>query len=57
MIGGLVLLLWLQACLGATLFEPGSPTKEVVVLKQDNFKTAIDDAANPFWLLKFYAPW
>mmetsp|Transcript_9163 Transcript_9163/g.19843 ORF Transcript_9163/g.19843 Transcript_9163/m.19843 type:complete len:436 (+) Transcript_9163:90-1397(+) len=28
-----------------------------VDLDDDSFQAAIEDSANPFWLLKFYAPW
>ena len=45
---------------GATAaeFEAGTAVDgQVVALTKSNFKLAIRDPANPFWLLKFYAPW
>jgi hypothetical protein len=38
-------------------FVPGSVVNKVVPLGHNNFKQAIEDPANPLWLLKFYAPW
>jgi hypothetical protein len=35
----------------------GTPHDKPVDLDNDSFQIAIDDVANPFWLLKFYAPW
>lgn len=41
----------------AVVFEPGTPTMHAVALIKNNFDLAINDPANPIWLLKFYAPW
>jgi len=47
----------------ATLFllvgttSAGTPYKTVQVLTDLNFDSSINDPANGFWLLKFYAPW
>ena len=38
-------------------YEAGTATAAVVPLGKANFKSAIQDPANSFWLLKFYAPW
>jgi len=38
-------------------FEAGMVTGQVVALSKANFKLAIQDPANSFWFLKFYAPW
>jgi len=38
-------------------FVPGQTVKKVVKLTQTNFRTAINDPANPVWFLKFYAYW
>lgn len=38
-------------------YEHGMATQNVVVLNIENMQTALQDPANPFWLLKFYAPW
>ena len=35
----------------------GTAHKEVVTLDRSSFRQAIEDPANPRWLLKFYAPW
>lgn len=35
----------------------GVPHKKVVDLGPTTFPNAMKDVANPFWLLKFYAPW
>jgi len=35
----------------------GTPHDKPVDLDNDSFQVAIDDVANPFWFLKFYAPW
>lgn len=35
----------------------GKPHEAVLTLTNANFAKAIDDPANPKWLLKFYAPW
>ena len=35
----------------------GTPHDKPIHLENDSFQTAIDDEANPFWFLKFYAPW
>jgi thiol-disulfide isomerase/thioredoxin len=35
----------------------GTAHNSVVKLTQQNFLEALEDPANPFWLLKFYAPW
>ena len=35
----------------------GTPHDKPVDLDDVSFKAAIDDEANPFWFLKFYAPW
>lgn len=37
--------------------ELGKPHSTVVTLGSSNFRPAIQDPANPFWLLKLYAPW
>jgi hypothetical protein len=42
----------------ALSYRPGTPTSgRVVALGLSNFQSALDDHANPIWLLKFYAPW
>ena len=38
-------------------FQPGVVASKVIHLRRDNFKQAVEDPANPVWLLKFYAPW
>jgi hypothetical protein len=38
-------------------YIPGIVANKVFMLRRDNFKIAIEDPANPVWLLKFYAPW
>ncbi len=35
----------------------GTPVKSVIALDGTSFHAAIKDPANPFWFLKFYAPW
>jgi hypothetical protein len=51
------------AAAAATLFllagtiGAGTPHKTVQVLTDINFESSINDPANGFWLLKFYAPW
>lgn len=35
----------------------GTPHDKPVDLGDDSFQAAIEDPANPFWFLKFYAPW
>ena len=45
------------SCRAAAEFEAGTAVQEVVPLTKANFKLAVSDPANPFWLLKFYAPW
>lgn len=39
------------------VFEAGKAADQVVALHKGNFKLAMEDPANSFWLLKFYAPW
>ena len=41
----------------ANSFDVGQPHEAVVTLDASNWKTAINDPANPLWLLKYYAPW
>jgi hypothetical protein len=42
----------------ALSYRPGVPTAgNVVALGASNFRAALEDPANPIWLLKFYAPW
>lgn len=41
----------------AASYDAGTATAAVVPLGKANFKSAIQDPANSFWLLKFYAPW
>ena len=38
-------------------FIGGTPHDKPVDLDKDSFQKAIEDVANPFWFLKFYAPW
>jgi hypothetical protein len=38
-------------------FENGVAHKRPVDLTQSTFEAALNDPANPVWLLKFYAPW
>ena len=38
-------------------FENGVAHKRPVDLTQATFEAALNDPANPVWLLKFYAPW
>jgi len=52
-----LLLLLLLSSSRAAEFEAGTAVQEVVPLTKANFKLAVQDPANPFWLLKFYAPW
>ena len=52
----LLVLLLLTPCL-AVVFEAGKAADTVVALHKGNFKLAMEDPANAFWLLKFYAPW
>jgi len=40
-----------------TPFVEGEVPDGVVALRANNFRAAIEDPANPLWLLKFYAPW
>jgi hypothetical protein len=35
----------------------GTPVNSVIALDDASFPAAIKDPANPFWFLKFYAPW
>ena len=42
---------------GHAVFEAGKAVDQVVALHKGNFKLAMEDPANSFWLLKFYAPW
>ena len=35
----------------------GTPHDKPVNLDDDSFQAAINDSANHFWFLKFYAPW
>ena len=39
------------------LLEVGKVPNNPVRLNKENFDEAITDEVNPFWLLKFYAPW
>ena len=52
----LLVLLLLTPCL-AVVFEAGKAADTVVALHKGNFKLAMEDPANAFWLLKFFAPW
>jgi len=38
-------------------YSEGQKVKKVVKLTTENFRTAINDPANPIWFLKFYAYW
>jgi len=38
-------------------YSTGKVHQTPVDLSQSTFRKAIEDPANPFWLLKFYAPW
>jgi protein disulfide-isomerase-like protein len=38
-------------------YVPQTVPSGVVALTRDNFNVAMQDAVNPLWLLKFYAPW
>ena len=38
-------------------YVEGQKVRKVVKLTKDNFRTAINDPANPVWFLKFYAYW
>jgi len=51
----LALLLTSAAASGS--YEAGTATDKVVALEKGNFRAAIEDPANSFWLLKFFAPW
>lgn len=55
----LVLLFLAVSRANGRLFEdPGTPVPgEVITLDRTTFNIAINDSANPVWLLKFYAPW
>lgn len=55
----LLLLLMAAQCRasGGAEFEAGTATEKVVALTKANFKLAVQDPSNPFWLLKFFAPW
>jgi len=52
---------WLSLFSAITLvageYIGGTPHDKPVDLDNDSFQTAIDDKANQFWFLKFYAPW
>jgi len=41
----------------ASKYIAGTPHDKPVDLDNDSFRMAIDDTANKFWFLKFYAPW
>lgn len=41
----------------ASAWEMGKIQDSVVVLGKDTFRKAIEDPANPKWILKFFAPW
>ena len=47
----------LAASLGAQAVEIGKPHSTVIPLTSKNFDKYIEDPANGFWLIKFYAPW
>lgn len=49
--------LFINASHALVEFQPGVNLGQVVALTSTTFQTALNDAANPFWLLKFYAPW
>lgn len=38
-------------------FTVGTKPDTVVALTAANFDEALKDPANPFWFLKFFAPW
>ncbi|GKY93142.1 protein disulfide-isomerase tmx3 [Mayamaea pseudoterrestris] len=38
-------------------YEPQTVPSTPVALTKDDFSTALHDAVNPLWFLKFYAPW
>lgn len=41
----------------AASFKPGIVASEVITLTAKTIDNAVQDSANPLWLLKFYAPW
>lgn len=54
----LAIAFWLQ--LSSTVvaeYVGGNPHDKPVDLDNDSFEEAINDKANQFWFLKFYAPW
>jgi len=53
----IVLLLMRATIVGGAVVTFGKQHATVQVLDRGNFRTAIEDPANPLWLLKFYAPW
>jgi thiol-disulfide isomerase/thioredoxin len=55
LVGCLLLCLWTGSC--SAEYSDATPHKAVVHLGGDSFDQAIKDPANPFWFLKFYAPW
>ena len=40
----------------AASFKPGILASEVITLTAKTIDNAVQDSANPLWLLKFYAP-
>lgn len=62
LIGALALTLLPENVIASESAEPlefvnGVAHKKPVDLTQSTFQAAIEDPANPVWLLKFYAPW
>ena len=53
----LPLLLLSTAHAATGVYEVGIKTTTPVALTPDNFETALADPQNPFWVLKFFAPW
>lgn len=41
----------------AGVFRPGVVQEGIVALGLRNFDNAVQDIANPLWLIEFHAPW